>query len=71
MGPHKSPASSTSSFAQLSPDLSPGQLPPLPNVTEVVKTRDVGFFYDCRIFSVSNRKRIRRIWTHTIYLTTI
>ncbi|GAW00311.1 hypothetical protein LENED_001819 [Lentinula edodes] len=54
MGPHKSPASSTSSFAQLSPDLSPGQLPPLPNVTEVVKTRDVGFFYDCRIFSVDN-----------------
>ncbi|KAH7875110.1 uncharacterized protein C8R40DRAFT_1170736 [Lentinula edodes] len=36
MGPHKSPASSTSSFAQLSPDLSPGQLPPLPNVDNLL-----------------------------------
>ncbi|KAJ3851927.1 hypothetical protein EV368DRAFT_83063 [Lentinula lateritia] len=34
-GPHKSPASSTSNFAQLSPDLREGRLPPFPNVAEV------------------------------------
>lgn len=50
----KSPASATSSFARLSPDLTPSQSSPFPVDVEVVMTKDDAYYHDYRVFLVRN-----------------